>query len=39
MILKVDLLLITNGLQHFCCKQDLENGTYYFLKEIPDYSG
>jgi hypothetical protein len=39
MILKVDLLLITNGLQHFCCKLDLENGTYYFLKEIPDYSG
>jgi len=39
MVLNVDLLVVSNGLQHFCCKLDMENDTYYFLKEIPDYSG
>ena len=38
MVLNVELLVVTNGLQHFCCKLDAENDTYYFLKEIPDYS-
>ena len=38
MVLNVELLVVTNGLQHFCCKLDAEEDTYYFLKEIPDYS-
>jgi len=39
MVLNVKLLVVTNGLQHFCCKLDAEKDTYCFLKEIPDYSG
>lgn len=39
MQLKVDYLIVTNGLKHFCCKIDFENQSYAFLKEIPDYSG
>jgi len=37
MVLHVELLIVTNGLQHFCCKLDAEMDTYYFLKEIPKY--
>jgi hypothetical protein len=35
--LKVKYLIVTNGIDHFCCKIDLENKTYVFLKEIPNY--
>ena len=35
MSLKVDYLIVTNGLQHFCCKMDFENKTYDFLESIP----
>lgn len=35
--LDVDLLIVSNGLEHYCCKMDKENKKYYFLKEIPDY--
>jgi hypothetical protein len=35
--LRVPYLLITNGLQHYCCKINLEEGSYSFLKEIPRY--
>ena len=37
LLLKVDYLIISNGLQHFCCHMDYERGSYEFLKEIPDY--
>lgn len=36
--LKVDFLVVSNGLNHFCCKMDYANNTYTFLEEIPDYS-
>ena len=35
--LKSDYLMVTNGLQHYICKMDIENETYHFLKEVPDY--
>jgi len=35
--LKVDYLLITNGLANFCCKMDYENEDYEFINEIPDF--
>lgn len=35
--LKANLLVVTNGLEHFYCKLDLENESYIFLKEIPKY--
>jgi len=35
---KVKYLIITNGLQHYCCTVDFTNQTVNFLKEIPQYS-
>ncbi len=37
MLLHVDYLVISNGLQHFCCQMDYDNQQYRFLKGIPDY--
>lgn len=37
MVLKVDYLIVSNGLQHYCCRMDYENNSYTFLKDIPDY--
>ena len=36
-LLHVDYLVISNGLQHFCCRMDYENREYSFLRNIPDY--
>lgn len=38
MLLHVDYLIVSNGLQHFCCHMDYEHQGYSFLKDIPDYS-
>lgn len=35
--LKVDYFMVSNGLQHYCCRVDTENLRYEFLSEIPDY--
>ena len=35
--LKVDFLVVTNGLQHFCCAMDYKNNKITFLKEVPSY--
>ena len=35
--LRVDFLVVTNGIQHFCCAMDYENDKITFLKEVPDY--
>ena len=37
MALKVDYLIVSNGIQHYCCRMDYEQNSYTFLKEIPDY--
>ncbi|MEI6695585.1 MAG: type I restriction enzyme HsdR N-terminal domain-containing protein [Bacteroidota bacterium] len=37
MTLKVNYLMVTNGIQHYCCWIDHENATYQFLDEIPEY--
>jgi hypothetical protein len=37
LLLKVDYLIISNGLQHYCCKMDYEHQKYLFLEEIPIY--
>lgn len=36
--LKVDYLIVSNGLQHYCCRMDYANSTYRFLQEIPEYN-
>lgn len=37
-VLKVNYLIVSNGINHYCCKMNYENKTYTFLKEIPLYS-
>ena len=37
MVLKVDYLVVSNGIQHYCCRMDYERNTYTFLQDIPDY--
>ena len=36
-LLHVDFLVISNGLQHFCCRMDYDHQSYAFLQEIPGY--
>lgn len=33
--LGVPYLVVTNGLQHYCCEIDYESRTYRFINEIP----
>ena len=35
--LKVDFLVVTNGIQHFCCAMDYENNKITFLDDIPQF--
>lgn len=37
MKLNVEYLVVTNGLEHYCCKIDYKNSNYVFLKEVPDF--
>lgn len=38
MQLKVKYLIVSNGIEHFCCQIDYSNNSYAFLAEIPDFS-
>lgn len=38
MVLKVDYLVVSNGMRHYCCRMDYKRNSYTFLKDIPDYS-
>jgi len=38
MVLRVDYLIVSNGLQHYCCRMDYEQQSYHFLPEIPNYN-
>jgi type I site-specific restriction endonuclease len=35
--LRVKYLVVTNGLQHFCCEMDYESKKITFMQEIPEY--
>lgn len=37
LLLHVDYLIVSNGLQHYCCRMDYTNQKYVFLRELPDY--
>lgn len=37
-VLKVDYLIVSNGINHYCCKIDYQNQTFQYLQEIPNYS-
>lgn len=36
-VLKVDYLIVSNGMNHFCCKMNYDGMTYEFMEEIPNY--
>lgn len=37
MLLHVDYLVVSNGLQHYICKMDYNDKKYLFFEDIPDY--
>lgn len=37
MSLQVDYLIVTNGIDHYCCKMDYKNSNYQFIEEIPSF--
>ena len=38
LLLHVDYLAVSNGLEHYICKMDYSGKKYLFLEELPDYS-
>lgn len=34
---KARIIVLTNGLEHYCCEIDHDNKTYKFLQEVPVY--
>jgi hypothetical protein len=37
-VIRVPYLVVTNGLQHYCCRMDYDNSSYDFLEDIPAYA-
>lgn len=37
LVLHVDYLVVSNGLQHYCCRMDYVQNRYQFLPDIPLY--
>lgn len=37
-VLKVDYLIVSNGIRHYCCRVDYNSGKCIFLPDIPRYS-
>ena len=37
LVLRVDYLIVSNGMQHYCCRMDYANRSCTFLPNIPDY--
>lgn len=35
--LQVEFLYVTNGLQHYCCKIDIEKKKVSFIKDLPEF--
>ncbi len=38
MVLNVKYLVVSNGMDHYCCRIDYNNLTYEYVDSIPDYS-
>lgn len=36
-VLRVGFLIVSNGIEHYCCRVDYENQSINYLKEIPPY--
>ena len=37
LVLKVDYLIVSNGIQHYCCRMDYTKNSFEFIANIPDY--
>jgi hypothetical protein len=37
LVLKSTFLMVTNGIDHYYCKIDLQNQRYSFLETLPEY--
>jgi hypothetical protein len=37
MAFKVNYLVVTNGMDHFCCKMNYTENTYQFVQMVPDF--
>lgn len=35
--LKVNFLVVTNGLNHYCCLMNYENNSYSFMEDVPNF--
>ncbi|HEY0670516.1 MAG TPA: type I restriction enzyme HsdR N-terminal domain-containing protein [Sphingobacteriaceae bacterium] len=35
---RTECLIVSNGLEHYCCQIDFEQKTYRFIPEIPDFN-
>ncbi len=38
LLLHVDYLMVSNGIDHYCCSMNYEQKGYDFLPDIPDYN-
>ncbi|WP_303742087.1 type I restriction enzyme HsdR N-terminal domain-containing protein [uncultured Muribaculum sp.] len=38
MVLHARYLIVSNGMNHYCCRIDYDNMSYDFFKEVPDYA-
>ena len=38
MVLKVEYLIVSNGIRHYCCRIDYNTMKYTFLPDIPSYA-
>ncbi len=37
-LLKVPYLVVSNGMEHYCCRYDAAANAYHFLQEIPQFA-
>lgn len=37
LVMKVDYLIVSNGMKHYCCKMNYESQTFKFLTDIPEF--
>ena len=36
-VLHADYLVVSNGMETFCCRMDYQANTYHFIPRLPDY--
>lgn len=37
LVFRVDYLIVSNGLSHYCCRMDYVHQSYQFLTDVPEY--